>query len=311
MLYNPIKTLSAVGILALGLTLISCAMQPDPKYAPDKYFDQPYRSAAAAIWQGDLYLLKKTFKNRNLEIDHIGKENHSLLLYSLSCKNYRAVEFLLKQGADPNLVNPDSVQIGGETVPYPIQPVAYAANDEDPTGLKALLEAGGNPDSKHAGAPAIHQAEEAGKIDNIELLLEHGANIEGRDGTGVTPLLNAAYMSDWDMVNFFIKRGANWKAYDVMGVTLAKLVQDNIELDIGTNEYRRKLQKLKGFLESKGVGFPVEKVEVSEAEKKKLRKGLPPNARVDPETGEPLDSASTTKGNNKKGSGPDIFVDEQ
>ena len=177
------QMLLAVVYVVTGWLLTACAMQPDPKYAPDKYFDQPYRSAAAAIWQGDLYLLKKTFKNRNLEIDHIGKENHSLLLYSLSCKNYRAVEFLLKQGADPNLVNPDSVQIGGETVPYPIQPVAYAANDKDPTGLKMLLEAGGNPDSKHAGAPAIHQAEEANRMDNINILLGHGANIEGRDGT--------------------------------------------------------------------------------------------------------------------------------
>ena len=118
-------------------------------------------------------------------------------------------------------------------------------------------------------------------------------------------------MSDWDMVNFFIDEGANWRAYDAMGVTLAVIVQDDIAKDIGTPERRRKVQKLKTILESKGVDFPVDRVEVSEAEKKKMKRGFPPNARVDPKTGEPLDSASTKKGNNKKGSGPDIFVDEQ
>ncbi len=113
------------------------------------------------------------------------------------------------------------------------------------------------------------------------------------------------------MVWFFINEGANWKAYNNQGVTLAKLVQDNIELDIGTDQYRRELQKLKSFLESKGVEFPVERVEVSESAKEKMERGLPPDARVDPKTGQPLDSTTTKKSHNKKGSGPDIFIDEQ
>ena len=317
MFYNPIKILSALGMLAVGLMLVACAMQPDPKYGPEKYFDEPYKSAATAIWQGDLYLLKKTFKNNNLEVDHIGKGNHSLLLYSLSCKNYRAVEFLLDQGADPNLVNPDSVEIAGEMIPHPIQPVAYAANDKNPTGLKTLLEAGGDPDSKTGKTPALHRAQLIHRVDkkasekNIKLLLDHGAEIEGRDGTGKTSMLSAAFLTNWGLVWFFINKGADWKAYDMQGTTLALLIQNEIKKDIGTDEYRRELQKLKSFLESKGVRFPVEKVEVSEAEKKKLRKGLPPNARIGPETGEPLDSASAKKGDKKKGSAPDIFVEEQ
>lgn len=52
------RFLPAVGVLAACQALTAWPMRPDPKYAPDKYFDEHYRSVAGAIWQRDMYFIR-------------------------------------------------------------------------------------------------------------------------------------------------------------------------------------------------------------------------------------------------------------
>ena len=59
------------------------------------------------------------------------------------------------------------------------------------------------------GNMPIHTAADAGMQDIVELLLDRGANIEGKDASGNSPLFRAVQSSKWALARFLISRAAN------------------------------------------------------------------------------------------------------
>ena len=62
---------------------------------------------------------------------------------------------------------------------------------EDPRPLRSLLKAGADPDTLHDNGPydrLLHRAAAHGAIGRVKLLLDHGADLEARDGNGYTAL---------------------------------------------------------------------------------------------------------------------------
>ena len=55
----------------------------------------------------------------------------------------------------------------------------------------------------------IHTAADAGMQDIVELLLDRGANIEGKDAKGNSPLFRAVQSSKWALARFLISLAAN------------------------------------------------------------------------------------------------------
>ncbi|KAK2499283.1 hypothetical protein MC885_018185 [Smutsia gigantea] len=93
----------------------------------------------------------------------------------------RAVEELLRRGADPNLVLADGAAA-----------IHLAAGARYPRGLRcleALLRGGGDPNARSAEAlTPLHVAAAWGCRRNLELLLSQGADPELRDQDGLRPL---------------------------------------------------------------------------------------------------------------------------
>ena len=77
--------------------------------------------------------------------------------------------------------------------PGPHQDLVAAAAAQDRAALRALLDAGVDPDTPRAdGATALLWAAHRDDADVVDLLLRAGADVDAADDNGVTPLQRAA-----------------------------------------------------------------------------------------------------------------------
>lgn len=67
--------------------------------------------------------------------------------------------------------------------------------------------------------PDLASAVKSGKIENVKLLIEKGADINSKNNDGVTPLMSAAKEGRTEMVQFMIGKGAELNAKDADGWT--------------------------------------------------------------------------------------------
>jgi len=95
--------------------------------------------------------------------------------------------------------------------------------------LKLLLEAGADPNIKTGNQTLLIHA--AGNLKQIELLLKHGADIDGVDNHGRTPLMlaSASFYDDTKIIHTLLKAGANTRIRDQYGDTAFDIVVGNIE----------------------------------------------------------------------------------
>jgi ankyrin repeat protein len=108
-----------------------------------------------------------------------------------------------------------------------------AVGSDDVGQVRALLRAGVNPNAPNFWhIPPLTEAVERGRdIALIGLLLDNGANIEGRDQAGNTPLLTAAaaeaheetVQNRLEEIELLLQRGADLKAQNARGNTALAL----------------------------------------------------------------------------------------
>ena len=92
------------------------------------------------------------------------------------------------------------------------------------------------------GSTALHYAAGSGALENVSLLLEAGAEIDARDGQGMTALMYAArYNQDASVVDLLLAHGANPSLKDARGRNALRLfMQENPEGDV---QIAKRLQK--------------------------------------------------------------------
>jgi ankyrin repeat protein len=88
-------------------------------------------------------------------------------------------------------------------------------------------------------APLLSFAVSAGRRDNAEILLRHGAEVDRRDSWGFTPLMHAVVIRDLVMAEILLSHGADANAKDARGATVLMLAVDDYP-----EEYRRTAEKV-------------------------------------------------------------------
>ena len=84
--------------------------------------------------------------------------------------------------------------------------------------LERLLHNGANIDEDDRSIP-LQDAIAAKNFMAVRLLLQHKANVEAKDGSGLTPLLNAVDANNLPMVRLLLEHGANVEAKHSYGAT--------------------------------------------------------------------------------------------
>lgn len=93
----------------------------------------------------------------------------------------------------------------------------------------------------------------AGTVDDVQILLKAGADIEAKDSQGLTPLLVATYKGNTEMLDVLLKTGANMEAKDDKGRTALMIA---VEMAASNSDTSRKigLQILKVLLAANAQG---------------------------------------------------------
>ena len=176
------------------------------------------------------------------------------------------VEFLLAHGADPNLLNPELMDDASKERPQIVVnklPLSYIARDfyaYDLDYVRMLVKYGADINDNRVNPPLIvcmSSGEESRTLKLISYLLDHGADINIRDRYyNDSPIIAAARISLWDVVNYFLDRGANYEFINNAGTSVAYYVQEEIAMNKGTAKRKEKVHALKRRLEKLGVEFP-------------------------------------------------------
>lgn len=137
-------------------------------------------------------------------------------------QNSDAVELLISHGADVN-------SPGGEYG----SPIMAAADEGMQINLEILVKNGANvnvKDVRDEHPPLLVQAGYTLGKESLELLLDHGAEIEGADDDGTTVLISVADSGDKESLEMLLQRGANIRAVSTtLGTALSAAASEGDE----------------------------------------------------------------------------------
>ncbi len=92
--------------------------------------------------------------------------------------------------------------------------------------MQVLLDKGADINGKGAhGFTALHLIAGKGKVEAIKFLLTHGADVNARTDEGETPLISAVFIGQSDNVKFLLANGADVNARNKNGKTALGLVK--------------------------------------------------------------------------------------
>jgi ankyrin repeat protein len=94
-----------------------------------------------------------------------------------------------------------------------------------------MLAAKGDANSTDAqGRPLLLLAAIQDQWQNVDLLLQSGANINAVDSSGYTTIMNLAGLGDYDHVLELINKGADMTITTKTGASLARIISHNLPL---------------------------------------------------------------------------------
>jgi len=143
---------------------------------------------------------------RGAKVNAIGKEQMTPLMWSLVKRSEVGYSRLLEQGADPNFLTRSSSKYDqGRSV------MMIAAICESPEFLRLALNHRGNPNAPSwvPSQTIIFEAVDNKRLDNIKMIHGYGGDLNKRDRRGVTPIIEATYASNYDVVYELLLLGAN------------------------------------------------------------------------------------------------------
>ena len=224
----------------LQFFLVSCSMDYDLEYF---YQDKRVIALAKAAARGRVDDVEKLVAS-GVDVNTIGKDGMTPLLWVLKEKNKKGFLCLLKYGADPNI--PTKI---GESV------MSFSAMIDDSDYLRMVLKYGGdpnlvNPVNKVNPTPIFRAIGQFNR-NNVRALIDAGADLNYQDSSGETPLIFSAELNQWDIVYDLLTTGADYSIKDNTGYTIVYSIENN---NIDTeNELYKWRQKVISFLRKRGV----------------------------------------------------------
>jgi quinoprotein dehydrogenase-associated probable ABC transporter substrate-binding protein len=202
--------------------------------------------------------------SKGAEVNKLDNQGSAALHVAIQNRNSDLAALLIEHGADPNLPDNDGVTpltyaINRNHVPsiellakrgaelnrpnaQGYTPLEFAIGDDKLFAAKALIDAGADVNTANGSqkvtplmlvasklspqARATHLAHGPTPIDIARLLIGHGANVNAKSASGVTPLMVAAGANNGPMIGLLLASGADAKAKDNVGKTALDIARE-------------------------------------------------------------------------------------
>jgi len=190
-----------------------------------------------------------------LDPNQPGQRGVTFLFWAYAHHSVPMLQTLVRHGANVNQVlhlpHPRPQSEGGDWLEN-THLLNIAAEGPQDKLLVALLDLGADPSVKDfKGEPALINAIFRRQYQRLKILLDHGANINGKDNSGATAVSVLSDLNYFEMVYYLLERGADWRADNG---TVAFNVQESA---VGSEESIAWQIKVKHWLLAHGVQFPV------------------------------------------------------
>jgi len=245
-------------ITIILLTFLSCSNMAVKDFKPDTYFSRKVdleMAMADAIYYGNKKLVRDYINTGRVDINRPGKAGFTFLMYAVYIEQYDVAKVLLENGADPNILSVVTHPDGAVEHLTPLSCVC--AHHWYPIKYIKLLAENGADMNDTITAPFLlcigHSMKDTQKV---RYMIEHGANIN-KEVNGYTPIQYAALVGKLDLVDLLWELGANPLYTTSEGISLAYLIQEDVDKKLGTKEYVSHAQAIMKRLEKLGVKFPV------------------------------------------------------
>lgn len=223
-----------------GLTLAAAMIQAggcgevtiSGKTAKDVFQDPQTLALVEAACDGDLPKIEALVK-QGANVNAVGYRDMTPLFWTMECKNYAGVEKLLELGANPNY------KMEGD-----ISAMWASAGSSDSHFLPLMLAHGGDPNILSGYQTALMIAIEQGRVENINLLIKAGVDLNAHNAVGFSAADAALAAGRLDYIVKLLENGYSYQ--------LQQLANGLVSFGKSSPYYSYKLTAL-ALLAKKGV----------------------------------------------------------
>ena len=209
MMWTPAKALihrlqRVVLILAGSLMIaIGCAGSKVGNMSLEQAFHDPLTTKwISAVQKSDFSGADKLLA-LGADVNLIGEQEIAPMLWVMGAGRWDAkkIEYMLKVGANPNYI----------AATRKVSPMHFAAGGDNPEILRLMLKYRGDPNLLGRGyfkdEPILFIAVREGRLDNVEILLQNGANINWLDTNGESAATRALIRGRFDIIFYCLEHG--------------------------------------------------------------------------------------------------------
>jgi ankyrin repeat protein len=224
-----VKLWTILGFVAICFTAAGCTTT-----------QRPVSIIHVAMSKGDTAMVKQAAEDQT-QINALNEYGETPLLRAINGTDSELAAYLIRQGADVNLRNPNTgespliaaaknrdeglvrqlVQSGARvdtTDNEKLTPLIWACRKGHVANVKALIGSSGRMKVTKMGRTII-EASSFGNTPVVGLLLTTGIDVESRTSRGETSLILASRFGHEETVRFLLKNGAAIDAVDMSGAT--------------------------------------------------------------------------------------------
>jgi hypothetical protein len=240
-------------LLLITCTCLACQAKGG-QVTPERYFEGQMLELGRAIAKGDTVKIEAAIKS-GADPNGIGREGVTPLIFAYGLGQKKAMVTLLENHADPNMriVAPQAPgEIRDQTA------VTIVAGTTDNEYLEILLDHGGDINAKNSdGKPILIKMiyMDPANYRGMDILLDRGADMEATDSSGATLLIHLARVCDFQHLFYMLQRGADYKKQDIAGDISSDVFNYKINKDEFPEGYEWQ-RKCKEFLLAHGVKDP-------------------------------------------------------
>lgn len=261
--------MAAVIFMLLGCSSREQVVDKDSLLGNDYrlFQETPLWDLAKAVWDKDTSKIKRIAKMEKVNLNYPElKFGSTLLMLTVLNEDYSSCKALLELGADPNkhdTYNGSSAIIDAARI--------NGVSDDNTSFLKLLLKYGANPNDEETGkrpegnttrkTPLLTACGSVNRIispiKKVKVLVDAGANVNYKNEFGQTPLKEALLLEHYDIVSYFLKKGADFTESitnrDGKEYYIADILRE-VLLPLDSEDYKYKMEIVE-YLKEKGIDY--------------------------------------------------------